>query len=737
MNGCLRTLIVLVAWTGIPVHGEIANLDGLPSFDRETRTCNRDWLIEPCRQPAALYRTEHPDEFVLSNGLLALTFVTRPNLARVGMDLLPDSLGVLRGVKPEARVTVEGREYAVGGLVGQPNYAYLARDWVHDLQSDPGALRLKGMSWGPLEPRLAWGRQRHHAPEAVWPPRGIQLRLEFESPPATDGSPATFRVSVNYELYEGIPVYAKWIEIVNRGRNPVRVDSFTNEILAAVEYSSDVEDREGEAGTPNVHVETDYAFLAMSQLNAGRFSIRWIPDPDYATQVNYERSNRCLLETGPEPGPAAKLAPGESLVSFRTWVLPFDSTERERKGLSLRRMYRTVAPWTTENPLMMHVRYSDWDTVRQAVDQAAEVGFEMVILTFGSGFNIENSSPEYLAEMRRYAEYAHSKGIEIGGYSLLASRSIDPDNDVVSPPGTQPAFGRSPCLGSDWGERYFEKLYAFFDQTGFDLLEHDGSYPGDLCAATHHPGHLGLEDSRWRQWQRITDFYKWARARGLYLNVPDWYFLSGSNKTGMGYRETNWSLPREQQVVHTRQNIYDGTWEKTPSMGWMFVPLTEYHGGGPAATIEPLDEHREHYDRMLTSNLALGVQACYRGPRLYDTDRVRDMVRSRVQWFKRYRAILESDLVHGRRADGRDLDWMLHVNPQLDDKGMLVVFNPLDQTLEREIEVDLYYTGVHRTARVIDPDGVTKEHPVDRDYRVKLPVTVPAGGFTWLLVQGE
>ena len=131
--------------------------------------------------------------------------------------------------------------------------------------------------------------------------------------------------------------------------------------------------------------------------------------------------------------------------------------------------------------------------------------------------------------------------------------------------------------------------------------------------------------------------------------MPDHYFLSGSNKTGMGYREVNWSLPRDQQVIHTRQNIFDGTWEKTPSMGWMFVPLTEYQGGGAAATIEPLDEHLDHYERMLVSNLALGVQACYRGPRLYDTPHTGDAA-ALGSWFKAHRDILESDLVHGRRA---------------------------------------------------------------------------------------
>ena len=203
----------------------------------------------------------------------------------------------------------------------------------------------------------------------------------------------------------------------------------------------------------------------------------------------------------------------------------------------------------------------------------------------------------------------------------------------------------------------------------------------------------------------------------------------------MGYREVNWSLPREQQVIHTRQNIFDGTWEKTPSMGWMFVPLTEYQGGGAAATIEPLDEHLDHYERMLVSNLALGVQACYRGPRLYDTPRTRAMVQRWVGWFKAHRDILESDLVHGRRADARDLDWMLHVNPALDERGLLVVFNPLDRPVSRTLRINLYYTGLTETARVADPAGQEKPLPLLRDYSIQVPVEVPAQGMTWYVIR--
>jgi hypothetical protein len=203
----------------------------------------------------------------------------------------------------------------------------------------------------------------------------------------------------------------------------------------------------------------------------------------------------------------------------------------------------------------------------------------------------------------------------------------------------------------------------------------------------------------------------------------------------MGYRETNWSLPRAQQVIHTRQNIYDGTWTKTPSMGWMFVPLTQYHGGGAAATIEPLDQHRDHYERMLASNLALGVQACYRGPRLYDTDQTRELVKTWVDWFKRYRDILESDVVHGRRADGRDLDWMLHVNPRLKHKGMLVVFNPRSETVKRTIRVNLYYTGLTDKVRLCDSKGMAETRVLDRDYSIEIPVQVGPGALEWFVME--
>ena len=66
------------------------------------------------------------------------------------------------------------------------------------------------------------------------------------------------------------------------------------------------------------------------------------------------------------------------------------------------------------------------------------------------------------------------------------------------------------------------------------IWENDGPYPGDVCASTTHPGHKGLDDSQWRQMEIQKELYHWLNARGVYINAPDWYFLDGTNKIGIG-----------------------------------------------------------------------------------------------------------------------------------------------------------------------------------------------------------
>jgi hypothetical protein len=733
-RGALALTLVLSGGAGLPdeLARDAADLPPAPPF--AFGSAPPDWLIQTPEPRAGVYRGADAQEIVLDNGLIRRVFRLAPALATIALDSHVTGASLVRAVEPEARVTLDGREHRIGGLLGQPERAYLRREFLQEMTPDPGAFACHTFEVGAPAPTLEWTRVRH-AENRPWPPPGVALTFRCASPDATL---AGVQIGVHYELYDGLPLYAKWLTVTNGTDREIVVDSFEGERLAFVEAESDVEKRgTGEWRRPPLEVFSDYAFGGGGVRSANR-TTEFLPDPSYTSQVNYRLEMPALVVSRPPVGPAWPVGPGETFTSFRTHVLVYDSTDRERRGLSARRAFRTLAPWSTENPLMMHVRRADSETFRAAVDQCVETGFEMIIYTFGSGIDMETDDAAEIERLRADVAYAHERGIEVGAYSLFSSRTISPEDDVINPRTGRPGgtiFNNAPCLGSRWGARYLEKVRGFIETVGLDLLEHDGPYPGDVCASTSHPGHRGEGDSQWAQWKLSVELYAWARSRGVYLNIPDFYFLTGSNKVAMGYREVNWSLPRAQQIILGRQNIYDGTWTKTPSMGWMFVPLTEYHGGGAAATLEPLREHLDAYEGHLTNNLAAGVQACYRGPRLYDSPETKALVKTWVSWFKEHRPILESDVIHLRRADGRDVDGLLHVNPTLRERGMAVLWNPLSEPVGRELTLPLYYTGLVGRARVRGPDGTPRVVTLGPDRSARVTVRLEADGFTWLVFE--
>ena len=721
------------------------------SKDDAYQSFQDDWLIKSVSGKTSVYEISDGKEIVISNGLIARTFRLQPNLTSIGFKNLKSDQEFIRGVKPEAIIKIDGQTYQVGGLLGQPDYGYLNPAWLESMTSDTDAFQYQDYTIGQTTERIPWKKKRY-CEDRAWPPKGSSITFRFTPPAKLAETHKGLEIYVHYEIYQEIPVITKWVSLKNNSDKTITIDELTTEILAVVEKESEVNlarstrprehkdyiDPNDLAAMSNLrlHVQSDYAFCGGTPKSSDQTNF-WEADPEYKTQVNYDLTWPHLFTSRYPYGPGAKIEAGGSFTSFHTFELLHDSDDFERKGLAVRLMHRVLAPWCTENPLMLHLRYSDSESIHRAVDQCVAVGFEMIILSFGSGISMESDNQEYIKRIKADVDYAHSKGIEIGGYSLLASRSAGPEHDVIDPETGKPKayFGSSPCLCSEWGERYFKNLKNFIIQTGCDILEHDGSYPGDICASTTHPGHHGLNDSQWTQYNKITEFYHWCRANGIYLNVPDYYFFQGSNKSAMGYRETNWSLPRAQQIIHGRKNIYDGTWLKTPSMGWMFVPLVEYHGGGAAATIEPLHEHLDTYETLLVENLGAGVQACYRGPRLYDTDETKVMVKKWVDFYKEYRPILDSDVIHLRRPDGRDWDGLLHVNPGLKKRGFALLFNPTDQTIQRDIHLPLYYTGLTKTAKVREQDGKFKKYKLNRDYSIALSFEIKPQSWTWFVVE--
>ena len=105
-----------------------------------------------------------------------------------------------------------------------------------------------------------------------------------------------------------------------------------------------------------------------------------------------------------------------------------------------------------------------------------------------------------------------------------------------------------------------------------------------------------------------------------------------------------------------------------------------------------------------------------------------------MDFYKEYRDILDSDIIHVRRPDGRGIDCILHVNPQLKQKGLAMVYNPLDRAVKRKLKLPLYYTGLTRTASIRQQQGKSSKYELDREYNVEIPVNIAPRSVSWFVI---
>lgn len=296
-----------------------------------------------------------------------------------------------------------------------------------------------------------WTPGYRHAPDNVsWPPKGKTLTVLFK-PPAKVASPshAGILVYVHYELYQGVPILAKWMTVENTLETPVRVDAITIEMLGTnkpyapqgLSPLAQPWDNDPTAMTVSwLYVEANIPHGA---------NVTWSSDP-YLNES--PGADEPVLECSYTIGPGvvlaskdayklsggkrrfsrhpqsfskhgtgqAKLSEGAGLMvnefdTYHVLELVTDTYDFERVGMSRHRMTRLLAPQTQENPIFFHCTNSTSEGFRSAIDQMVEVGFELYIYSFGSGFNLENLSDENIEKIAADVRYARSKGIEVGG----------------------------------------------------------------------------------------------------------------------------------------------------------------------------------------------------------------------------------------------------------------------------------------------------------------------------------
>eukprot|EP00041_Stephanoeca_diplocostata_P022131 m.524555 g.524555 ORF g.524555 m.524555 type:complete len:930 (+) comp21989_c0_seq4:241-3030(+) len=547
----------------------------------------------------------------------------------------------------------------------------------------------------------------------------------------------------------------------------VRVDSATVELFGAMprfgEYlthgshapgNGNVGAAAGRAPNPLLDARTDQAHGA---------ACVWLDDFPNSAAGTVPGCSTCRDEGAVEPylncsytlGPGAYIDgdTGEAFTSFRSFLLVHDSTDVERQALGHHRATQILAPHVMENPVFFHATDVSLEGFKETIDQMALVGFEMLVFSFGTGFNLENANALYLDKIKAQVAYAKSKGIEVGGYDLIC---LDRGGPAFPQWTAHGAAAGDLCFASGWYDHLHGLVLDFINATGLSMLETDGPYGGESCTATTHSHHHGEVDSVYRQTQLQNTFYKEMRQLGVFINQPDDYFFQGGQKTGMGYDEQQYSLPRWRDLSISRMGMYDDMYLHLPTQGWMFVPVSDYHAGGEAAEF---GQDPAAYEFALAQYLGAGVAACYRGPRPFASPATQTALTKWITFYKTHRHVLTQPIVHVRRADMQSWDGWLHVNPlawgtqarrtaggcvglcrgsePVPEVGAAVFFNPTDTAIATNVSIPLYYTGLTTTAHISVNEGPQTSLPLARDFSISVHLVMPPRSVHTVVIGGN
>jgi len=283
---------------------------------------------------------------------------------------------LLRASSPEAILVLDGVRYAVGGLSGQTDYAFLNASLLPKFKAAAGAFHYVTHRIGAPTKRYEWTPgERHSDATLSWPPKGITLEVDFAAPAGAPAAHAAVVVTVVYAMYDNLPLFEKHVVVKANGAK-VTVDQLSMDLLyvtnEAMGYWGHNEYGSITSGSNSgrIHMESEMAR----------------PAPGTTFLGSDARCKTCtagsggdlLLNSSYTLGPAAQIGQGGfhggNFSSVHTYVLLHDTDDSERQGLAVRKMYRILAPQITENPTFMHLTDTSAAGIKKAVDQCAAAG---------------------------------------------------------------------------------------------------------------------------------------------------------------------------------------------------------------------------------------------------------------------------------------------------------------------------------------------------------------------------
>jgi hypothetical protein len=194
----------------------------------------RDWLVDKITDATTLTKTPS-GTLLLSNTLISREFLIDPDFATIDFrDLHTTNSSLLRCVKPEAIITLDSISYNIGGVIPNTQCAYFNRtEFSRNKALDTQAFHYSTYEVGTPTAPFSYTPKRFAPADIQWPPKGVHLTVYFKPPSNASVAHRNVTVIVHYEMYDGIPLIAKWLDVIDTsGRGDIDLSFNSVEILA-------------------------------------------------------------------------------------------------------------------------------------------------------------------------------------------------------------------------------------------------------------------------------------------------------------------------------------------------------------------------------------------------------------------------------------------------------------------------------------------------------------------------
>jgi len=528
-------------------------------------------------------------------------------------------------------------------------------------------------------------------------------------------------VVFQWETLLAQPLARAWVEIVNRGDAPCRVDRIRME-----PYN----DR---------RVEVEY--MAMAHDVAYGSDARTIGSICPATVAPLGRV----------------LRPGDRMEGFPLLV-GFALSDPRSRAVIRQDLVHAFAPHTRQ-PLIMHqMECANRETMLRAVEAAGEAGIEMLMLRGlprGQLVLREDLFPGGEEDLRRLCRMAGERGVKIGFYIGMCIHEPGeepvrrhPDWQFLRADGRRydPHGDGNMCPGSPWGACVlaFSKRLV---ELGVRGLQTDGPPYQQECHEAAH-GHASPDSARIENWEWEREFNRTLASLGVYLQSPQnpKVLFDGVAQICGGYTEEDQiALRGMEQVVQFRANLTSNLQQRGWSGGafpascqWGFLSMEGFIGR--ESMVGDPESNPVLYEHALATHLGLGFGGCLFGDRLSNGPHSRAILAKWIGFFKKYRRIHTCRNLVLRTATGNALDGVLHACPDGEPGAVAVVFNPLDRPLRGQFALPMEFAGWKAgQAGVVlrGGEGQPRAVTADAQAQIVLEVEMPPDAVAWWEVRRD